>query len=319
VGVQRLASEFAVYKDFLQAATEDVMAQPRLEGRVSPDEMARVRAFSSAWRAAHGGTDADAFRALVRLGLDAAARPCSHDARWFEIEDRLERIEVLLDALGRAVSAMPSLAAWLLANAPATQFDAPSAEAMAEALEELLALDWDERCRRHGVPRPRAPLLRSEPVVFDVPPSREANAPGLRLKGTTVRLSPGDWERVAAHVARTQLTQQAALVGLIRSGLDAAEIETVRDDLARLLGRAHRIESQLDAIGPLATSGASVVVHLWRHLTGRPEEWEQVVLREAFAVAEATWHGLQEGPPQPVPGKLLLDPIDESEGDGWPT
>lgn len=294
------------------------MAQPRLEGRVSSDEMARVRAFSSAWRAAHGGTDADAFRALVRLGLDAAARPRSHDARGFDVEDRLERIEALLDALGRAVSGTPSLAAWLLANAPATRADAPSAEAMAEALEELLAADWDERRQRLGLPRPRAPVRRREAVALDVPARCEAPS-GPRLKGTTVRLSPGDWERVAAHVARVGVGRQAALVDLVRRGLDTAEVESVRDDLARLLDRAHRIEAQLDAIGPLATSGASVVVHLWRHLTGRPEEWERAVLRETFDVAEATWHGLQEGPPQPVPGKLQLDPIAESEGDGWPT
>lgn len=137
--------------------------------------------------------------------------------------------------------------------------------------------------------------------MLDVPPSRELQPEGLRLKGTTVRLSPGDFERVAAHIARTGASRQVALVGLIRRGLDAVEVETVRDDLARLLDRARRIEMQLDAIGPLATSAASVVVHLWRHATGRPEEWEQVVLRETFDVAEATWHGLQSGPPQPPP------------------
>jgi prophage regulatory protein len=62
---QRLAGFFAVYKGFLRTACEDVMRLPRLEGRVSEADLARVRAFARVWRSFHRGTDADAFRALA--------------------------------------------------------------------------------------------------------------------------------------------------------------------------------------------------------------------------------------------------------------
>jgi hypothetical protein len=294
------------------------MRQPRIEGRVTAEDMARVRAFSSAWRAFHGGTDADAFRALLRLGLDSAGRPHVHDARLADIEDRLQRIEVALDALGRAVSGTPALVTWLLANVPAPAPDAPSADALADALETLLECDWDERCRLHGVPRPRptretpaAPLGTAAPV-----PDSPA---GSRLRATTVRLSPRDFDRAAAHAVRLGLGRQAALVDLVQRGLDSAEATAARDTLARLLDRARRIERQLDLIGPLATSPASVAIHLFRHIAGRNDEWERVLLHEVRTVAEATWRGLHQGPPQPVPGRLALDPIDDTEGDGWPT
>jgi hypothetical protein len=319
VGGQRLANEFAVYKDFLQIACEAAMRQPRVEGRVSSGELARVRAFSSAWRAFHGGSNADAFRALICRGLDAAARGSAEDERWYDLEDRVERIEVRLDALGRAVSATPALAAWLLANAPSTDASAPSAEELAEGLEELLAADWDERRQRLGLPCPGRRQARAERPALGVPAAPSKGATPRRLRAVTVRLAPGDFARAAAHALRGARNQQAALVELVRRGLDAVECETRRDDLARLLARAERIERLLDAIGPLATSPASVVIHLWRHLTGRTEEWERVLLHEVTVVAEASWHALQEGPPQPVPGRLALDPSDETEGDGWPT
>jgi hypothetical protein len=290
-----------------------------LEGRVTAEDMARVQAFTRAWRAFHRGTAADAFRALVRLGLDAAARPGDEDTRAYDLEDRLTRIEALLDALGRAVSATPALAAWLLANAPVTQAEAPAAEVLAEALEELLAADWDERRREHGLPRPRSIERRAPRPALDVPAPRQPSVARGRLRATTLRLSPRDFDRAAAHALRSTQARQAALVELLRRGLDAAECEARRDDLARLLDRADRIERLLDAIGPLATSPASVIIHLWRHLTGRPEEWERVLLHEVSVVAEATWHALQSGPAQPVPGKLRLDPTNEAEGDGWPT
>ncbi len=140
-----------------------------------------------------------------------------------------------------------------------------------------------------------------------------------RLRPLTVRLAQRDVERVTAHALRGARSQQATLVDLVQRGLDASECEVRRDDLARLLDRAERVERLLDAIGALATSPASVVIHLWRHLTGRSEEWERVLLHEVCVVAEATWRALQEGPPQPLPGRLALDPSDETEGDGWPT
>lgn len=319
VGGQQLANEVAVYKDFLQTARGAAMRQPRVEGRVSCDELARVRAFSSAWRAFHGGSNADAFRALICRGLDAAARSSADDERWYDLEDRVERIEALLDALGRAVSATPALAAWLLANAPSTDASAPSAEELAEGLEELLAADWNERRHRLGLPRPRPRSPRPARPALDIPPAPSKAASRTRLRAVTVRLAPRDFERTAAYAMRGARNRQAALVDLVRRGLDASECETRRDDLARLLDRAERIERLLDVIGPLATSPAAVVVHLWRHLTGRPEEWERVLLHEVAVVAEATWHALQEGLPQAAPGRLALDPIDETEGDGWPT
>ncbi len=319
MGAQRLASEFAVYKDFLQAARGAAMRQPRVEGRVTSDELARVRAFSSAWRAFHGGSNADAFRALIRLGLTAAAHGGDLDERWYDVEDRIERIEVLLDALGRAVSATPALAAWLLAHAPSTDAAGPSAEELADGLEELLAADWDERRQRLGLPRAGPRPARVERPALDLPAAPSKSVVRPRLRAVTVRLGQRDVERVTAHALRGARSQQATLVDLVQRGLDAAECELRRDDLARLLDRANRLERLLDVIGPLATSPASVVIHLWRHLTGRSEEWERVLLHEVSVVAEATWRALQEGPPQPLPGRLALDPSDETEGDGWPT
>lgn len=295
------------------------MRQPRVEGRVTVEDAARVRAFASAWRAFHGGTPADAFRALLRLGLDAAARSAVQDARLADLDDRLARIETLLDALGRAVSATPALVGWLLANVPAPVSDAPSAEALADTLETLLECDWAERCRAHGLPRPRTVPTPAAAPAFGVGAPALAVPASPRLRATTLRLAPRDFERAAAHAVRAGLGRQAALVDLVQRGLDAAEAQGSRDALERLLDRARRIERQLDLIGPLATSPASVAVHLFGRLAGRSEEWERVLLDEVRTVAAATWRGLQHGPPQPVPGKLALDPSDEEENDGWPT
>jgi hypothetical protein len=296
------------------------VSRPLLEGRITPAEMTRVRAFSRDWCALHGGTSSDAFRALLRLGLDAFARPRLHDARWCELHDRLSRLETLTDALGRAVSATPALAAWLLAQAPATT-SAPSAEALGDAIEALCAADWDDRCRALGVPRARPGVVRPTTAPVDAPHTNPDVPPLPRrtLVATTVRLSPEDFERACAYAMRAELGRQAALADLVQRGLDATDSEAQLDDIARLLVSARRIEAQLDAIGPLATSPGSVVVHLWRTLTGRPEEWEWTVLREVFDIAEMSWRALQDGPPQPAPGRLQVDPIDAEEGDGWPS
>ncbi len=295
------------------------MSGPLLEGRVSPAEMARVRAFSRHYCALHGGTHADAFRALVHLGLDAFARPRLHDERWCDLHDRLTHIEALVDALGRAVSANPALAAWLLAQAPATR-STPSAESLADALDGLLAADWDDRCRALGVPRARPHVTRPTTSATGASDTRRDLPPLPRrtLVATTVRLSPEDFQRACSYALRVELGRQAALARLVQRGLDAADAEAQLDDVARLLVSARRIEAQLEAIGPLATSPASVVVHLWRTLTGRTEEWEWRVLREVFEVAEMTWRSLQSGPPQPTPGRLRVDPGDDEEGVGWP-
>ncbi len=296
------------------------MSRPLLEGRVSSAEMARVRAFSRDYYALHGGTQSDAFRALLRLGLDVFARPRLHDERWCELHDRLTRIETLVDALGRAVSANPALAAWLLAQAPATA-SAPSAEAIGDALEALCAADWDDRCHVLGVPRarrdvtrPTTPAARTSDTRRDVPPM-----PRRTLVATTVRLSPEHFQRACSYAARAELGRQAALVDLVQRGLDMTDAEAQVDDIARLLVSSRRIEAQLDAIGPLATAPASVVVHLWRRLTGRSEQWEWTVVREVFDAAERAWRALQSGPPQPAPGRLQVDPSDEEEGVGWPS
>ena len=113
------------------------MSDPLLEGRISPSDMARFQAFSRGWQALHGGTPGDAFRAFVRLGLDAASRPHLEDPRWCEFHDRLQEIERLVDTLGRAVSANPALAAWLISQAPMTA-DAPTPQAIGDAIEEPL-------------------------------------------------------------------------------------------------------------------------------------------------------------------------------------
>jgi hypothetical protein len=304
----------------LYTAREDVMPAPRLEGRVTPSELARVQAFSRAWRALHGGTASDAFRALLRLGLDAAARPGMHDERWCDLDDRLVQIEARLDALGRAVAANPALTAWLLAQAPA-QASAPTAEALGDAIEALCQADWDDHCRALGVPRARPWVKRptSPPLGLPDPDPDAPPLPRQHLVATTVRLSPEHFERAVAYATRVDLGRQAALAELVQRGLDAADSEAQLDDIARLLVSSRRIEAQLDAIGPLAASPASVVIHLWRQLTGRPEEWEWAVLREVYDIAEMTWRALQNGPPQPVPGRLRVDPIDEEEDDGWPS
>jgi hypothetical protein len=208
---------------------------------------------------------------------------------------------------------------WLLANTPAPAPDAPSAEALADTLETLLECDWDERCRAQGLPRPRTVPVPAAAPAFGVGAPALAPPRSPRLRATTLRLAPGDFERAAAHAVRAGLGRQATLVDLLQRGLEAVEAQGSRDALERLLERVRRIERQLDLIGPLATSPASVAVHLFRRITGRSEEWERVLLDEVRTVADATWRGLQHGPPQPVPGKLALDPSDEEENDGWPT
>ncbi len=295
------------------------MSDPLLEGRISPSDMARFQAFSRGWQALHGGTPGDAFRAFVRLGLDAASRPHLEDPRWCEFHDRLQEIERLVDTLGRAVSANPALAAWLISQAPVTA-DAPTPQAIGDAIEALCAADWDDRCRALGVPRARPWVKRPTTPPIDIPEA-DPDAPPIprdHLIATTVRLAPQDFERVCAYASRFAARRQSALVELVQRGLDATDADAQLDDIARLLVSSRRIEAQLDAIGPLATSPGSVVLHLWRRLTGRSEEWEWTVLRELFDVAEMSWRALQEGPPQPAPGCLLVDPINEEEGDGWP-
>lgn len=290
---------------------------PFIGVRVPPREHARVERFARASRGLPAGGRSSAVRALLALGLDAAARPAWRDERWCDLHDALARIDALLDALGRAVSANPALLAWLLGQIPDGR-QAPSADALAQSLEALLEADWDERCRLRGVPRAR-PVPQAARALRETPRDAAAPQQRRRLVATTVRLSERDVQRVLAYATRVDLGRQAALAQLVQRGLDATDADAARDDVDRLLDSARRIELRLDLIGALTTSPASVVLHLWRHLTGRTEEWERVLLHEVQAVAEATWHALRSAAAQPLPGSLALDPSDETEGDGWPS
>lgn len=267
-------------------------AWPILTVRVAPDDHARVERFVNAWRALHGGDRSTALRALIHLGLDAAARPETFDERWCDTRDRLARAETLLDALGTAVSALPALVTWLIQQAQ-PQHSSDDQTATAERLEALFQADWDERCRARGIPRPRyATGSRRAPIGQTVP------QPASRGWRTSVRLPLEFRSRVAALALRDDLTAQAALRQALLIGLLQLESAAHRTEIERLLESTRRIEVQLDEIGGLATAGASVAIHLWCRIKGLPDEVELALLTEVHTVAAATWAQLLAGPPQ---------------------
>lgn len=285
------------------------MASRRVEARVDATEAARIDTFIRASNGAAKRTESDAIRALIRLGLDAAARPERFDDRWLDLNERLDRIERLLDVLGRCVAANPALVGWMLAQG--RERGEKARERLAENVELLIQADWDERCRARGIPHPRHLRRPRRQAVGTAVEDRDH-----RLYRMSVRLPESYRRRVQALAVRTGERPSIALCHLVEMGIRMAEAESWHDDIDRLLTSARRIEVQLDEIGALATGPASVVVHLWRREKGLPDEWEQVVLNEVVEVAEATWMNLQKGPPQPAPAELVTGWDDEADGAG---
>lgn len=276
-----------------------------VETRVDGAESARIDAFMRAWNGPSKRSESEAIRALLRLGLEAAAQPRLFDERWLDIEERLARIEQLLDALGRCVAANPALTAWLLGQVGHDRGEA-ARERLAEGLELLIQADWDQRCRARGIPRPRhVPRPRRHAI------GQPAATRGHKVYRMMLRLPESFRERVQAFAVRRDQPPLVALRRLVEIGIHVAEAEGWRDDIDRLLDSAKRIEVQLDEIGALATGPASVSVHLWRREKGLPEEWEQAVVTEVGEVAEATWMNLLTGPPQPAPAALVGDEDDD--------
>lgn len=291
------------------------MPTAALQVRLAEAERAAVETFVSAWRSAQEkpseASRADALRALIRLGLEAAARPAVFDERWFDLLDRLGRLEHLLDALGRAVSANPALAAWLIGQSQRSQNER-SQERLAEKLELLFQADWDERCRSRGIPRPRfTPAVRRAPVESAL----AVASPTPKTFRIGVRVTPDDRRRVLAYAVRAGVSAQVAHQRALQIGLATLEAESHRDDIDRLVDRLKRVEIQLDEIGALATTPAAVAVHLVRRWRGHDEEWERVVLNELEATAAATWSALQEGPPPPADPRLVDFDLDGDEPD----
>ncbi len=277
------------------------MASRRVEARVDASDATRIDAFVRASKVDSARSPSAAIRTLLRLGLDAATRAPLFDPRWLDLEERLARIEGLLDALGRCVSANPAFAAWFLSQG-AHERDEAARERLAEAMELLVEADWDERCRARGIPRPRyVRRPRRQPVT------EPTVGRSRRVRRATLRLSETYWDRVLALAIRTGEPPLVALRHLVEMGIRVAEAESWRDEIDRLLDAARRIEVQLDEIGALATGPAAVVVHLWRREKGFPDEWEQVVLNELGEAAEAAWLNLLAGPPPAAPAALLGD------------
>lgn len=274
---------------------EVCMRWPFVATRLPPDDHARLERFVVAWRALHRGGRASAVRALLRLGLDAAACPRHYDERWLDIDERLSRVEVLLDALGVAVSAIPSLVAWLQQQA-APYMTEEARLALAERFEALLQADWDQRCRNRGIPRPR--FVR---VPCRAPIGTRVAPPVGRAWKTSVRLPQVFRARLAALALRDDTSAQAALRHALQVGLAALEERAHRDDVQRLLDAVKRIEVQLDEIGALAASGPSLGVHLWRRAKGYSDRAEANLLAELQTVALATWAHLLAGPPDLTP------------------
>ncbi len=174
-----------------------------METRVDAADSARIDAFIRAWKGPSKRSESEAVRALLRLGLEAAAQPRLFDERWLDIEERLARIEQLLDALGRCVAANPALTAWLLGQVGHDRGEA-ARERLAESIELLIQADWDERCRARGIPRPRhVPRRRRQPV--GQPASTRAN----KVYRMMLRLPESFRERVQAFAVH----QLPALTG----------------------------------------------------------------------------------------------------------
>lgn len=261
--------------------------------RVPARDLARVEAFVRAWRALHPGGRSAALRALLGLGLDAAARPATYDERWLDVQERLSRVESLLDALGVAVSAIPALVAFLQSQADA-RLDDEARAALADAIELLIQADWDQRCRARGIPRPRfVKLPRCAPI------GRPVREPARRPWKTSVRLTRETRARIAAVALRDDVSSQAALRHALDLGLRALEAAAHHDALERLWNATKRIEIQLDEIGALATGAPAVAVHLWRRSKRLPDEHEALLLAELHDVALATWAHILAGPAQP--------------------
>lgn len=270
------------------------MSWPFVGLKIPPGDHALLERFVAAWRALHPGDRSAALRALLRLGLDAAARPQNYDDRWLDVRERLSRAEALLDALGVAVSGVPALVTFLQSHAHGA-LDERTRTALAERLELLFQADWDHRCRARGVPRPRFTTLpRRAPIGEPI------HEPARRAWKTTVRLSRETRARVVAVTLRDEITSQAALRRALELGLRQLEVGAHHDELQRLVDAVKRIEIQLDEIGALATGGPAVAVHLWRRAKRLSDADEATLLAEVYDVAAATWAQLLAGPPQPA-------------------
>jgi hypothetical protein len=281
------------------------MPSRRFEARVDESDSARIDTFIRTWNGGSKRSASDAIRALIRLGLDAAARPSTFDERWLDLNERLARMELLLDGLGRCVAANPALAAWMLAQG--NERGEAARERLAQSIEVLIQADWDERCRARGIPRPRhVPRSRRQPIGTPIgtPTRRDLYRMTLRLP-TTYR------ERVHALAIRMDQPPLVALRRLVEIGIHVTEAETWHDEIDKLLDSARRIEVQLDEIGALATGTGLVTVHLWRRHKGLSDEWEQAVVNEVTEVAEGAWMNMLAGPPPPAPQSLLSDEDDD--------
>lgn len=270
------------------------MRRPFVGLRLPHEEHARVEAFVRAWRGLHRGTRTAALRTLLRFGLDTAARPQMHDERWLDLDEQLARMATLIDALGVAVSAIPALVAWLQQQS-APDLDDAERTAIGEHLEVLIQGDWDDRCRRRGIPRPRHVRRPRRRAIGGARPT-----PTTRPWQTTVRLPLDARERVTGVALREHTSARVALQRALLIGLDVLEGAAYEQPLERLLEATRRIQVQLDEIGALATGGPSVAVHLWRRLTDAPDELETAILAEMNTVAVATWAQVLAGPPQPA-------------------
>jgi hypothetical protein len=63
-----------------------------VQARVDAADSARIDTFVRASNGSSKRTGSDAVRALIRLGLDAAARPELFDDRWLDLDERLDRM-----------------------------------------------------------------------------------------------------------------------------------------------------------------------------------------------------------------------------------
>ncbi len=289
----------------IQRKADGSAARPPIEVRVNDAESERIEGFIAAWRTLHGGDRSAALRALLQLGLDAAARPQMHDERWLDLGEHLERMSTLIDALGVSVSAMPALVAWLHQQAHPYASTEQRA-ALADRMEALMHLDWDERCRRRGIPRPRYTRTpRTRPI--GEPSTRTAARPWR----TTVRLPAELRERVLGVAARERNSAHAALLRALTVGLDVLEGAAYGRPMERLLDATRRIQVQLDEIGALAGGGPAVAAHLWRRLNHRSERAEAALIAEMWHIARATWaHLLSDPEPYAAPPP---EPEEEAE------
>lgn len=285
----------------IQRKADNASPRPPVETRVSDAESERLERFVEVWRALHPGERSAALRALLQLGLDAAARPQMHGERWLDLDEQLIRMSTLLDALGIAVASLPAFVAWIVQHNHWSASEEQRA-ALAERLEGLMSLDWDERCRRRGIPRPRYTRAPRTRPIGD-PPPRQAGRPWR----TTVRLPSALRERVTGVALRDATSAHAALLRALTVGLDVLEGAAYGQPMERLLESTRRIQVQLDEIGAVAAGAPALAVHLWCRLEHRGHETEQAMLVELHDYARALWAHLLAGPEPAAAPKPDLD------------